>query len=147
MSAAHDPQRVLHVLFDVEAERHLVRIVRKRNRADAFDGKHPDFLAQMTVTDQVQSACGEPEIVRIDLAPSGAAAGSRIVTNLSGSLLVDGLRDKIDGFLMFPITLMWPEADGKHLLHRPNIFVALRRQGRGGFAQSRVERGLDLSAF
>ena len=42
---------------------------------------------------------------------------------------------------------MWPEPDGKHLLHRSNIFVALRWQGRGGFAQSGIERGLDFSSL
>ena len=54
--------------------------------------------------------------------------------------MIDGLRNKIDGLFMGAVFLVWPEAHRKDLLHGANVFMALGRERRGGFAQRGVER-------
>src|SRR3990172_2184240 len=119
-------------------------MVGERNRADAFDSEHPNFLAQVAMADQIQAAGGVPEKIWIDLAAAGVVAGSGIVAHLGGASLVDGLRYGVDCVLMLSVTLVRAEADGEYLLHPADIFVSLGRQGRRHFVQGRVKRRLNL---
>ena len=49
-------------------------LVGERDRADALNGEEPHVFTQVTVRDHVEPTGGEPEMIRIDFAPSGAVA-------------------------------------------------------------------------
>ena len=108
-------------------------MVRQRDRADALDGEQPNVLSAVAIGYQIEPSASEPEVIGIDLAPRRLVLGSGIVTHLRGASLVDGLGDGVDGLTVLTVALVRAEADGKHLLHRPDVFVTLGRERRRRF--------------
>src|SRR5688500_9382701 len=98
-------------------------MIGERDRADALDGEHAYFLAEMAVADEIQAAAGKAEKIRIDFAPSGPVARGGVITHLRSAPFVDRLGDQVDGLPVLAIVLVRAEPNGKCLLHRANVFM------------------------
>ena len=75
------------------------------------------------MADEIQAAAGKPEKIWIDFAPSGVVAGSGEIAHLRRPPFVDRLGDQIDGLAVLTEIFVRADADGKHPLHRPHVFV------------------------
>src|SRR3989338_573811 len=83
-------------------------------------------------------------MIRINLAPGRGIARGGVVADLGGSCFCNGLSNQVNRLPMLLVAFMRTQTYGKNLFHLPNVFVALRRQGRCSFIQSRSQGSLDL---
>jgi len=144
---AHDGERIFNKCVEVEMERNLVGKIGGRHGLDPFHREHARLVAQMTVTDEIEPTRGVPESIGIDVSTSHPATGRGIVPHLDARLVHDGLCDPLDHFVMMPIALMRAKSDGEGVFKLLGQFQPLWGQGRRGFAQGRLQRGMQLRPF
>ena len=94
----------------MESARPITPSIRTPARADALDGEHADVPAAMAVADQVEAACRVPEVIGIDLAPTGLAAGRREIAYLQRAPIGGRSGHAVDDLAVSTVGLVRTEA-------------------------------------
>ncbi len=82
--AAHDADGIFDIVFDVEVQGDLERVIGEGDRFDAFHGEHAHVFSEVAIPDEIQGAVGVPQAIGTDFPSGYLISGHGEVPHLHG---------------------------------------------------------------
>ena len=98
------------------------------------------------MADQIQPTVGVPQVIGVNLAPSGPVARGRVVAHLHGAGLGDGLRQLVYGLPVLTVGLVGAHPDREMTPQLFDVARSLSRECGRSLVERRVERRLEFGA-
>ena len=88
--AAHDPDGIFDVVFQIKIQGYLKWIIGGRNSFHAFHREHAYVFAEVAIADEIEGALAIPEAIRTDFSSGRLISGRGKIAHLHSALLAGG---------------------------------------------------------